>query len=179
MTNLKALFYILSGISLCVPQPRVRLRFSWALAATLALCAFVLPGCAALPIPLQPKNSDYNSNMAEGTFIVLASVDTLQTTHIRPGTSCAYEADPLARMLYRSRTPPPGRVIGVNLLMITAHTMVASWLDDRVAAEDARYNAEDRYGVGPWYATRFVFHAVSLIAESSAVFNNYNHGCKL
>lgn len=175
---MKALFLCLTGIALINPGNRVRERFSWALAITLALCA-ALSGCAALPIPLQPKNEQYNSDMAEGAFIVLAGVDTLQTTHIRPGTSCAYEADPLARMLYRSRTPPPGRVIGVNLLMITAHTMVASWLDDRVAAEDVRYNAEDRYGVGPWYATRFVFHAVSLIAESSAVFNNYNHGCKL
>lgn len=44
---MKAFLYILAGLSLCVPQRGVRLRFSWALAATIALCAFVLPGCTA------------------------------------------------------------------------------------------------------------------------------------
>lgn len=141
------------------------------------LCLF-FGGCAMLPMPFQPVSQE-NSNYAEGGFLVLATVDTVQTMHLKPGTACAYEADPLARALYRSRTPPPGRVLVTNLVMITAHTMVASWLDDKVAAESAQYEKDDTYGVGPWMAARFVFHVVSLGAETSAVLNNYNHGCKL
>lgn len=147
-------------------------------ALLVALVMMALGGCAALPMPLQP-HTDENSNMAEGAFLVLATVDTIQTMHLKRGTSCDYEADPAAAFLYGSKNPSPGRVLGVNLLMITAHTMVASWLDDEVAAENARYTAEDKYGVGPWYGLRFVFHAVSIVAEGAAVFNNYNHGCKL
>lgn len=154
----------------------VRLRFQMALMLTVILV--LLTGCAALPMPFQP-NSQENSNYAEGAFLVLATVDTLQTVQIAKHPKCYYEADPLARALYGTRHPSVGKVIGINLVMITVHTMVASWLDDKVAAENARYDAEDKYGVGPWYGARFVFHAVSLGLEGSAVLNNYNHGIHL
>ena len=144
--------------------------------AALCLC---LHGCAALPMPFQPRDMEYNSNAAEGSFVALNAIDTLQTMHFKGGTACAYEADPLARAVYGSRTPPPGRVLLVDAALVTLHTMVASWLDDRVAEEDRRYESEDRYGLGPWYGLRFVFHAVSLAAEGAAVANNFNRGCKL
>lgn len=150
--------------------------FAGAILCVIAL--LVLGGCAALPMPFQPK-SDENSNYAEGGFLVLATVDTLQTIQIAKHPACYYEADPIARALYGTRHPSVGKVIGINLLMITAHTMVASWLDDKVAAENAEYDAEDKYGVGPWYGLRVVFHAVSLGLESSAVLNNYNRGIHL
>lgn len=147
--------------------------------AILAVVALlVLGGCAALPMPFQPITQD-TSNAAEGAFLVLATVDTLQTVQIAKHPACYYERDPLARALYGTRHPSVGKVIGVNLVMITAHTMVASWLDDKVAAENARYDTEDKYGVGPWYGARFLFHAVSLLAEGSATLGNYNRGIHL
>jgi hypothetical protein len=146
--------------------------------ALIAIMLF-MHGCAALPMPFQPRDMAYNSNLAEGSFVALNAVDTAQTMHFRAGTPCAYEADPLARFVYGSRTPPPGRVLLVNAALVTVHTMIASWLDDRVAEEDRLYESEDRYGLGPWYGLRFVFHAVSLVAEGSAVVNNFNRGCKL
>lgn len=147
-------------------------------AILVVLALLVAGGCAALPMPFQPHTQD-DSNYAEGAFLVLAAVDTLQTVQIAKHPKCYYEADPLARALYGTRHPSVGKVIGINLVMITAHTMVASWLDDKVATENARYDAEDKYGVGPWYGARFVFHAVSLLAEGSATLNNYNRGIHL
>lgn len=143
-----------------------------------ALGLVALGGCAALPMPFQPATQE-NSNAAEGTFLVLATVDTLQTVQIAKHPACYYERDPLARALYGTRHPSVGKVIGVNLVMITAHTVVASWLDDKVAAETARYEADDTYGVGPWYGARFLFHAVSLLAEASSDLGNYNRGIHL
>lgn len=132
-------------------------------------------GCAALPMPLQPANEQYNSNMAEGGFLVLASMDTLQTMHIRKGTSCDHEADPIAAALYGSKYPKPGRVLLTNLALMTVHTMVTSWIDDKVAAHDQANDGS----VGPWYVGRVVWHGVSLLAEGSAVINNRAHGCTL
>lgn len=160
----------------------VRYRFSVAFAAAVALAviAALVSGCAALPMPLQPKNTlGFDSSTAEGAFIVLAAVDTAQTMHLKSGTNCGYEADPLAATLYGTTHPSPGRVLGINILMITAHTMVASWLDDRVAAESAKNDANEPNSLGPWYVGRVAFHVVSLIAEGAAVANNARHGCKL
>lgn len=151
--------------------------FAGAILAVVAL--LVLGGCAALPMPFQPQNEQYNSNAAEGAFLVLAAVDTAQTMHLKSGTDCGYEADPVAAALYGGKNPSPGRVLATNLLMITAHTMVASWLDDKVAAESAKNDAGTDNNLGPWYVGRVVFHAVSLIAEGAAVLNNKRHGCKL
>jgi hypothetical protein len=153
-------------------SPYVRTRFWIGLLAAAAL--FTLCGCAALPMPLQPQTEN-NSNMAEGAFLVLATVDTVQTMHIRRGTSCDHEADPIAAALYGSKYPKPGRVLLTNLAMMTVHTMLASWLDDRVAAAQAR--GDD--SVGPWYVGRLVFHGVSIVAEGAAVANNAAQGCKL
>lgn len=137
-----------------------------------AVVAF-LSGCAALPMPLQPVNEQYNSNYAEGGFLVLATVDTLQTMHIRQGTSCDHEADPVAAALYGSRYPKPGRVLLTNLALITVHTMVTSWLDDKVAE-----HAHDD-SAGPWYVGRIAWHGVSLFVEGAAVVSNHSRGCAL
>jgi hypothetical protein len=140
----------------------------------LALLLLVLSGCAALPMPLQPQ-ADNNSNYAEGAFIVLAGIDTAQSMHIRKGTSCDHEADPIAAALYGSKYPKPGRVLLTNLALITVHTMVASWLDEKV---DQHMKADDG-SVGPWYVGRVAFHTVSLALEASAVVNNRSRGCAL
>ncbi len=150
--------------------PWVRRGFTWTLFA--AIVTFGLVGCAALPMPLQPQ-TDNSSNMAEGGFIVLAAMDTLQTMHIRPGTRCDHEADPIAAALYGSKYPKPGRVLLTNLALITVHTMVASWLDDKVA----QHAKDDSAGV--WYVSRVGFHTVSLVMEGAAVINNRNRGCAL
>lgn len=152
-------------------SPR-RLFVVWFI-VTLLLALTALTGCAALPMPLQPQTQD-NSNMAEGTFIVLAAVDTVQTMHIRQGTSCDHEADPIAAALYGSKYPKPGRVLLTNLALITVHTMVASWLDDKVA----EHVALDDGSVGPWYVGRIAFHTVSIVAEGSNVISNHGRGCK-
>lgn len=133
----------------------------------------LLDGCAALPMPLQPNDPSYNSNMAEGTFIVLAAIDTVQTMHISKGGSCDHEADPAAAFLYGSKYPKPGRVLLTNLVMITAHTMVTSWLDDEVA----KHAHDDSEGL--WFSGRFVWHAISIGAEAGSVVNNYRIGCRL
>lgn len=140
----------------------------------LILAMNAITGCAALPMPLQPQTEN-NSNMAEGAFLVLATVDTVQTMHIRRGTSCDHEADPIAAALYGGKYPKPGRVLITNLALMTVHTMVASWLDDRVAEAKAR--GDD--SVGPWYVGRVIFHAASIAAEGAAVANNASRGCRL
>lgn len=155
----------------------VRLRFQFALMATIILV--LLAGCAALPMPLQPHNDQYNSDAAEGAFIALAAVDTAQTMHLKSGTSCGYEADPVAAAIYGGRNPSPGRVLVTNLALITVHTMVASWLDDKVAAESAKNDANEPNNLGPWYVGRVAFHTISLVAEGAAVANNFHKGCKL
>jgi hypothetical protein len=139
------------------------------------LIAVLASGCAALPMPLQPANQQYNSNMAEGGFLVLASVDTLQTMHIRRGESCDHEADPIAAAIYGSKYPKPGRVLLTNLALMTVHTMVTSWLDDKVAAHDTANDGS----VGPWYVGRVVWHGVSLLAAGASVTNNRQRGCAL
>lgn len=146
--------------------------YGWAV-TILMVCAAAMTfaGCAALPMPLQPQ-TDNNSNMAEGTFIVLAAVDTVQTMHIRKGTSCDHEADPIAAALYGSTNPKPARVLFTNLALITVHTMLASWLDDKVE----EHKADDAAGL--WYVGRIGFHAVSIVAEGSSVINNHVRGCR-
>ena len=134
-----------------------------------------LAGCAALPMPLQPENEQYNSNHAEGGFIVLAAIDTAQTMHIRRGSSCDHEADPIAAALYGSKYPKPGRVLLTNLALITVHTMVTSWLDDEVARHDSLHDDS----VGLWYVGRVVWHGASLFAEGAAVASNASRGCAL
>jgi hypothetical protein len=144
-----------------------------------ACMALNLFGCAALPIPLQPQHEGYSSSAAEGTWLLLDAVDTAQTMHLKPGTACGLEKDPLARVIYHSENPPPGRVLVTNLVLATAHTMVTSWLDDKVAVEDIQREKDDDYGVGPWLAARFVWHAVSLTGTAYSVIDNHYHGCSL
>lgn len=172
--NISSLFWGMAGTALGLTV--VALLFGgwwdgWKIALLFlgAAAILALGGCAALPMPLQPQTEN-NSNMAEGTFIVLAAVDTVQTMHIRQGTSCDHEADPVAAALYGSRYPKPGRVLVTNLALITVHTMLASWLDDKVAAGGDN--------VGIWYTGRTAFHAVSIVAEGSSVINNHMRGCR-
>lgn len=150
------------------------LEDGWPIARWFLLAAVVLflSGCAVLPMPLQPETEN-NSNYAEGGFLVLATVDTLQTMHIRRGSSCDHEADPIAAALYGSKYPKPGRVLVTNLAMITVHTMIASWLDDEVESHKTADTA------GLWYSGRLVFHGVSLLAEGISVVNNRSRGCAL
>lgn len=135
------------------------------------LLAVACTGCAALPMPFQPVNEQANSNMAEGGFLVLETVDTLQTMHIRQGTSCDHEADPIAAAVYGSPHPKSGRVLLTNVALMTVHTMVTSWLDDKVGAGGDQ--------VGAWYVGRVVWHAASLLGAGTAVVNNKAHGCPL
>jgi hypothetical protein len=131
-----------------------------------------LGGCAALPMPLQPETQN-NSNYAEGAVIVLTAVDTAQTMHIRKGTSCDHEANPLMAKLYGSKYPAPGRVLATNLALLTVHTMVASWLDDKVD----QHKTDDSAGL--WYVGRITFHAVGILGEGAAVADNASRGCAL
>lgn len=149
-------------------------RVAFVLACVLGLIC--LPGCAVLPMPFQPANQQYNSNMAEGSWLVLDAVDTAQTMHIRASNpTCSYEADPFARFVYGSRNPTPSRVLLTNIALATAHTMVTSWLDDEVAKHDLANDGS----VGPWYVGRVLWHGVSLLGTASSVITNHQHGCAL
>lgn len=170
MSYEKLLVVIVATIFLTLALKHIRPGFGFA--AVIAIAAFMLGGCAALPMPLQP-NTDNNSNYAEGAVIVLAAVDTAQTMHIRKGTSCDHEANPIMAKLYGSKYPAPGRVLATNLALLTVHTMVASWLDDKVD----QHKADDSAGL--WYVGRITFHAVSILGEGAAVANNASRGCKL
>jgi hypothetical protein len=142
---------------------------------------FCLPGCAMLPIPFQPANEQYNSNMAEGAWLVIDGIDTAQTMHLHrdrdPQTrvTCNREADPLAVKLYGSQYPSPSRVLLTNIALATVHTMVTSWLDDKVAEHDKL----DDGSVGPWYVGRIAWHTVSLVYSGASVINNMKQGCAL
>lgn len=136
-----------------------------------------------LPIPFQPANEQYNSNMAEGAWLVADGADTVQTMHLKEvrnvpantRVTCNREADPLAAKLYGSQYPSPSRVLITNILLATAHTMVTSWLDDEVAKHDQL----DDGSVGPWYVGRVAWHAVSLAYTVGSVLNNMKQGCDL
>lgn len=156
---------------------RVPFRFAFWMA--LALLTFTLAGCAALPIPFQPQNEQYNSNMAEGAWLVLDGVDTLQTMHLKrernPTTyvTCDREADPIAVKFYGSQYPSKNRVLLTNIALATVHTMVTSWLDDKVAQ-----HANDG-SAGPWYVGRIAWHVVSLTYSFASVMNNVKQKCPL
>jgi hypothetical protein len=158
-----------------------RFPFRLAFWAVLVLFYFSLQGCATLPMPLQPKNEQYNSNMAEGAWLVLDGIDTLQTMHLKrdrdPTTTvtCNREADPLAAKIYGGQYPSPSRVLLTNLALATVHTMVTSWLDDEVAKHDQANDGS----VGPWYVGRVVWHAASIAFSLHSVINNAKQGCKL
>lgn len=139
------------------------------LAIICVMMLFWLTGCAALPMALQPKET--STQVAEGAFVVLEGIDTAQTMHIRAGTSCDHEADPLAAALYGSSHPKPGRVLLTNVALLSVHAFVTSWLDDEVAK-----HAHDD-SAGPWYVGRIAWHSVSLIAAGASVINNHSRNC--
>lgn len=170
---MKGLVMIIGGAFAFVVTDAARARFRWALIAALLL--FALAGCAALPMPMQPQNEQYNSNEAEGAWLVLDAVDTLQTMHLKKGTSCDHEGDPIAARIYGSANPPPGRVLGINLLLALGHTMVTSWLDDEVAKHDQAQDGTQ----GAWYVGRIVWHAVSITYSAIGVAKGRAQGCAL
>lgn len=147
----------------------------------LLLLLVSLQGCAMLPVPLQPQNEQYNSNMAEGAWLVLDGIDTLQTMHLKrdrnPTTvvTCNREADPLAVKVYGTQYPSPSRVLLTNIALATVHTMVTSWLDDEVAKHDQANDGS----VGPWYVGRIAWHTVSIAFTLHSVINNVKEGCRL
>lgn len=126
-----------------------------------------LGGCAALPMPFQPVAQD-NSNKAEGAWLVLDAVDTLQTVQIAKHHNCFRESDPLAAWIYGSKYPNAGRVVLTNIVLATAHTMVTSWLDDKVAT-----------GSIGWYRARVAWHTGSLLYSGVAVAHNMQQGLGL
>jgi len=154
-------------------KPYTRLQFRTGL--VLAMFVFALCGCAALPMPMQPVNEQYNSNEAEGTWLVLDAVDTAYTMHLKKGTECDHEGDPIAAHIYGSTRPPPGRVLSINLVLALGHTMVTSWLDDKVAEHDQK----DDGSAGVWYVGRIVWHALSLGYTGEGVYEGHSHGCSL
>ena len=156
---------------------RDEIRYSWNGLSIIALVliACLASGCAALPMSMQP--SDQTSAYAEGTFLALDTIDTLQTVTIAKHPKCWREADPVAAKLYGSDHPSAGKVIGINVLLMVAHTMVASWLDDEVDKHVALDNATPGLdSVGPWYVGRVVFHAVSIVGSGAAVMSNKAKG---
>lgn len=134
------------------------------------LCMLCLGGCAVLPVPFSPQNEQSNSNTAEGAWLVLDAVDTYQT--MRFDGHCV-EKDPLARAMYGTDRPPPGRVLATNLVLALGHTMVTSWLDDEVA----RHEMLNDDSVGPWYVGRIVWHVTSILATGASVISNKAQGC--
>lgn len=146
-----------------------------------SMVLFLFEGCAMLPIPFQPANEQYNSNMAEGAWLVLDGVDTAQTMHLTEVRNptvrmpCNHEADPIAAKIYGSQYPSPSRVLLTNVALATVHTMVTSWLDDEVAKHDLA----DDGSVGPWYVGRVMWHAASIFYSGGSVIHNWAVGCKL
>lgn len=140
-----------------------------------------LQGCATLPMPLQPQNEQYNSNMAEGAWLALDAIDTAQTMHLRRDRNpqvvvkCNRESDPFAVKIYGTQYPSPSRVLLTNIALATVHTMVTSWLDDEVAKHDQANDGS----VGPWYVGRIIWHAASIAYSAKAMYNNHLQGCAL
>lgn len=156
-------------------KPRSRVIFRTALALAIVGLAISMAGCAALPMPFQPVNEQDNSNTAEGTWLVLDGVDTAYTMHLKKGTSCDHEGDPAAAFVYGSQNPPPARVFAINLGLALGHTMVTSWLDDKVAEADAK----DDGSVGVWYVGRIAWHTASIAYSFIGARKGYQQGCHL
>lgn len=158
-----------------------RWPFQIAFMLTLIVVLLSLQGCAMLPLPLQPANEQYNSNAAEGAWIVLDGIDTAQTMHLRRERNppqivrCDREADPLAIKVYGTQYPSASHVLLTNIALATVHTMITSWLDDEVAKHDQANDGS----VGPWYYGRVVWHVTSIAFSLHAVINNRNQGCAL
>lgn len=115
------------------------------------------------------------SMYAEGAWLLLDAVDTMQTARIAREPSKYYEADPIAAAIYGSKHPKEGVVIGVNVGLAFAHTLVASWLDDKVAEHE---EADPNGSLGGWYVARIAFHVLSLGYSGEAVIHNYSIGLK-
>lgn len=163
MNMAKALVVTVAGVILLLTRPFVRWRFTWALIG--AVWCLILTGCAALPMPLQPQTTQ-NTNEVELPWLSLDAADTVQTArfhHFR-----CREADPMARGMYASSTPPPGRVYLTNALLMAVHASVTSWLDDKVANEG---------DFTRWWWIRGAWHVASLTYSAESVVSNASQGC--
>lgn len=135
------------------------------------LVLIALSGCTtAKPPDVFPW--EHGSRVAEGTWIALHTIDTLQTVQIAKHPQCYREANPIAAAIYGTDHPSASRVAITNVALMFVHSGVSRWFDDGV--ERARARGDD--SVGPWYVGRIAWHAVSILGTGSAVANNFNIG---
>lgn len=160
---------IAAAMVLCAFFYHVRLRFSLLFAAAIVL--FTVCGCAALPMPMQPAAEQQLSNQAEGAWLVLDAVDTLQT--MRMNKNGCQESDPMAVKVYGTNTPSPGHVLAINTLIAIGHTAVSAWLDEEYAK-----HANDK-SAWAWLTGRTVWAATALAYSAQAVHQNQTDGCGL
>jgi hypothetical protein len=113
------------------------------------------------------------SMYAEGAWLVLDGIDTAQTMRIAREPNRFQENDPIAAALYGGKHPNQYRVLGINVALAFAHTLVTSWLDDEVSQREI----SDPHGtLGAWYCARVAWHVVSILGSGSAVIHNYSIG---
>lgn len=143
--------------------------------AILGAAALALSGCAALPMPLQPQDEQFSTVNTERAWTAIDAVDTVQTAHMKRGTSCDHEGDPVAAHIYGGVNPPPGRVYAVNIVLALVHASVSNWLDREVA----KHADADDGSVGPWYVGRVVWYAASFAYSVDGVVKGREQSCRL
>jgi len=136
------------------------------------LIQLLLPGCAMLPMPLQP--SERSSQYQEAVWQALDTVDTAQTVQIARHPVCYFEGDPLARLMYGGPHPSESKVIAVNALMAGVHSFVSSWLDVQVARESVEHPDSMR----AWKIARQTWYVVSFVYSGAAVARNFREGIR-
>lgn len=151
------------------------------LAVATCVAALCLSACSDFPRPLAPLHDDYNSDSAELSWLALDAIDTMQTVQIARHPKCYRETDKVASRMYGSDHPDVGKVVAINLALAFGHTVVTSWLDDKVAEHEMKNDGS----VGSWYVGRIVWHAVGILGTGAAVAGNFGigltpmgaHGC--
>lgn len=148
------------------------MRTTQLLAVGVCVAALCLSACADFPRPLAPLHDSYNSDTAELSWLALDAIDTAQTVQIARHPKCYREADSMAARMYGSDHPDVGKVVAINLALAFTHTVVTSWLDDKVAEHDMLNDGS----VGPWYVGRIVWHVFSIVGSGAAVAGNFGIG---
>jgi hypothetical protein len=147
------------------------LRLRFVVALFLALVLFGLCGCASIaPIGMFPR--EQGTRAAEGVWLSLHTVDTLQTVQIARNPQCFYEADPLAVGIYGSQHPNESRVLLTNVVLGAIHPVVSRWFDEHV---EQSYN-DDTETANLWAMGRIGWHAISIIGTGVSVANNFRRG---
>lgn len=142
------------------------------LAVGVCVAALCLTACSDFPRPLAPLHDDYNSDTAELSWLALDAIDTSQTIQIARHPKCYREADPMAARMYGSDHPNVGTVVALNLALAFGHSVVTSWLDDKVATHEMANDGS----VGPWYVGRIIWHVVGIVGTGAAVAGNFGIG---